>query len=954
MTAQNNRLTSAAWIFSPLLQPEEKKLPFSFPRPSFLRPPLAAVPDDAALFFLQFSVSGLTSATAELAREGVYALWLNGVRCPLPLSDATPFLNEGENTVVAAVSQAWLTDEKASLGADENEHFLVFHIDDADGTKTVDSHFNQFGSLPNAVRETELLRGRFAQHEPIADCGGITLFSRRFTASGVMKAVVEATALGLYDIWLNGKRVGEHDGGFDEFKPGRTDYRKRVHADRYDVTELLRDGENNMVVTVASGWWNGKIASHTYGDRPVAFLAELTLTDRDGEHRIPTDGTWKTAYGSSIRSADLWGGELYDARLPSPAALSLTPALIEWHNVGVETHDVAVTPFPCEHVRIRRSLTKTPVSVTVYDGAEDNGTAFGKIRVVRTVKVPFSLRKGEIAVVDFGQNMTGYPSLTVTADRGTAIELRTGEMCNDTGSVLHGNDGPAGSVYSNNLRSAKSKAYYIASGDGRESYHPTYTFFGYRYLAVSATEAITVHSLDSLAVGSDLRETMKIETSSSDVNRLLSNILWSQRSNYFSIPTDCPQRDERLGWTGDTQVFSRSAAYNADVRAFLRKWLADARDSQAPDGQYPDCVPRTNLFGEGAAGWGDAGVIVCHSLYEMYGDTDVIEEHYASMERYMAWVASRGLAGPKAVYCDWLAVDWTEGDYISKAYYAYDAHLMAVMSDAVGKPERAVHYRALENEIKADFQHSYCAPDGRLLPCRTTQTAYLLALHHRLLNPLGTADALARLKENLASNGGKLTTGFLGTPILCEVLAEYGETSAAYALLTKTERPSWLYAVRQGATTVWERWDSYTPEHGFLVYGMDSSFNHYSYGAIAEWIYRRVAGIRSCDEHPGFSHPILAPLPDTRDTPDRITWVRASFDSPVGVIESAWDTRDGYTYQLTLPCPSTFSLPHLTTGETFTVNGAVRRYDEYGGGTALLELPAGKYVIKETPPKETT
>ena len=803
--------------------------------------------------------------------------------------------------------------------------------------------------------------GEYDQHESIEDTAGIALFSTTVNVNGIKSATLDSTALGVYDLLINGRRVGRRQNGeikYDEMKPGWTDYTKRVLYYSYDITEYLHNGENTILAAVSSGWWNGHISLGTYGENHVAFCAALHILDNGGARTVVTDESWRGAWGSAVRAADIWDGELYDARFPSLSLLSSDPGLIAWDSVTTEAHDISITPHTGPTVTVRSHLTRKPKTVTVYDRADANDSDFGKIHVCAAYKNEdsFTLAKGEKAVVDFGQNHTGVPSFNIRAPRGTTVRLRTGEMLNDCGLITHGNDGPAGSVFSSNLRGAKSKAYYIASGetDG-EQYRPTFTFFGYRYLEICATDTVEVGGLRSVVIGSDIRETGRIETSDADVNRLIQNIIWGQRSNYLSVPTDCPQRDERLGWTGDTQAFSCTAAYNGDVYGFLRKWLADARDSQSDEGPYPDCIPRTRIFGEGAAGWGDAGIIVPYVLWRMYGDTEVIREHFASMEKYMDWLSTRGFDGPKAVYCDWLSVEDTDGAFISVVYYALDAGYLSEMARAIGRDDRADYYAALKEEIAVRFREKYCDADGNLTGECSSQTCCLLALKHGLLLPKNRGNAILRLKNSIVSRGYHLSTGFIGTSIINDVLAEIGENNLAYSLLMQTEMPSWLYCVRKGATTVWERWDSFTDEHGFVVYGVDSSFNHYSYGALGEWLYRHVAGISS--DEPGFAHPVFAPKPDTR-TPDeipagqnRLTWVKAEYDSPsAGMIKSEWSTESGFVYRITAPCASKVILPRLTGSDTFTLNGISHRFDEYpcgSGDSIVLEVGAGEYEFTE-------
>ena len=804
-------------------------------------------------------------------------------------------------------------------------------------------------------------RGEIKQHSPIKNTLGIALFMKKITVKGLKSAVINATALGVFDLYINGKRVGREENGqtvFDELKPGWTFYKKRALYYTYDIKDYLKEGSNTILAAVTKGWWGGKISFHTYPKNHPVFLSEILIEDSLGQRCESTGKTWSASWGSAVRAADIWDGELYDANYPSLKDISKKPSLVKWTEPGTEKHDITLSPHFGPTVTFRKDLELKPVSVTIFDGIEKNGTKYGKIHVVSKKKTaPFSLKKGEKAVVDLGQNHTGVPCITVSGKQGVTVQLRTGEMLNDTGSVDHGNDAPAGTVYSSNLRDAFSKAYYVLSGNGKnEKYMPHYAFFGYRYLEIAATDDISVKLISSNVMGSDIRETGSIQTSSSDVNKLLLNILWGQRSNYLSVPTDCPQRNERLGWTGDTQAFCGTAAYNADVLMFLRKWLQDARDSQTDDGQYPDCIPKVNIFGEGAAAWGDAGIIVPYKMWLMYGDTEVISEHYDSMEKYMAWLDSRGMSGPKAVYCDWLSVEDTDGAYISVVYYAYDAHIMSVMSDAIGKHDRAEHYRKLENRVKKHFRSVYCDENGDLKKEHDSQTCYLLALTHGLLLAKNRAKAIKRLKTKIIGNGHHLSTGFIGTSIICEVLSEIGETDLAYSLLTQKEMPSWLYSVTKGATTIWERWDSFTDERGFVVYGVDSSFNHYSYGAFEEWMYRHVAGIMPTDDNPGFSHPVLCPEPDMRKESDllpgqeKIHWIKCRFDSPSGMIEADWSTENGFDYTVTTPVPSTVILPRVTSSDTFTINGTEHSYSEFPEGrkgSVVIEVAPGTYCFQE-------
>ncbi|MBQ7910235.1 MAG: family 78 glycoside hydrolase catalytic domain [Clostridia bacterium] len=803
--------------------------------------------------------------------------------------------------------------------------------------------------------------GRSDQFAPIADVGGIALFRKQFAVEGLKAARVDATALGVFDIWVNGRRVGRLDENgvevFDEMKPGWTDYRERVLYYSYDLAPYLTEGENTLLIAVAPGWWNGRISLGTYGETHISLLAAIHLVDGAGQKVLYTDDSWQAAWGSAIRASDIWDGELYDANLPTLKGLSKGCNCVAWDAVTTENYDIFVTPHIGPTIMVREGLTRGPETIVIYNGTEDNGSDYGKIHVVRESagEDSFKLCKGESAVIDLGQNMVGWPTFTVKGQKGTSVQIRVGEMLNDSGLESRGNDNPEGSIYTINYRSAKAKAYYILKGDeAGESYCPTFTFFGFRYLEITATEDVEFTDVACPVIGSATRETGKMETSHPVVNRLISNIIWGQRGNYLSVPTDCPQRDERLGWTGDTQAFCCTAAYNAMVDGFFHKWLQDARDSQNEAGVYPDVIPTVRVVGFGGAAWSDAGIIVPYTMWKMYGDVTIIREHYESMEKYMGWLEASNMNAPNPHYGDWLAYEGTDARLICVAYYALDCMYMEAMSRAIGKADRAEHYKATYAKVRDHFRTLYCDANGELNPENRTQCGYLLALRIGLLDEDKRPAAVAALKQKIIDNGYKLSTGFVGTCILNEVLAEFGENDLAYSLLLQTENPSWLYSIYQGATTIWERWNSYTKATGFGDVGMNS-FNHYAYGAIQEWMYRHIAGIETTEEAPGFAHPILQPKPDTRkpeeipEGQELIKWAKTSFESVRGLIVSNWDTTDGFVYECTVPVATTLYLPILTDAETYTVNGVEKRFADGTvcpcGKALVMELDAGSYTF---------
>lgn len=798
-----------------------------------------------------------------------------------------------------------------------------------------------------------------AQFAPIEDRNGLALFRKTFAVRGLRSARVDAAALGVYDLYVNGHRVGrsserEDSAPYDELKPGWTNYNVRCLYHSYDLTPYLIEGENTLLAAVAPGWYGGRIAWGTYGNKPVAFLAAISLTDENGARSLYTDASWEASWGGAVRAADLWDGEMYDANQPSLSCISEKKDDLTWGAPAEEERDVFVTPHIGATVTVRPNLTRKPVSVTIFDGVEDNGSDYGRIHVVRTAtENSFSLSSDETAVLDFGQNMVGWPRFDVRGPKGAEIQFRFGEALNDSGLKSRGNDNPEGSIYSVNYRSARSKLQYTLNGRD-ETYRPAFTFFGFRYCEIRATADVTFENLTAEVVGSANRETGRMETSNAEVNQLISNVLWGQRGNFLSVPTDCPQRDERLGWTGDAQAFCRTAAYNADVDGFFHKWLQDVRDSQNDAGIYPDVVPLISWDVWGGAAWSDAGIVVPYTMWRMYGDVDIVAQHYDSMERYMDWLATTELNGPRATYGDWLAYEPTDARYISVAYYALDARYMTVMSRVVGRNDRAAHYERVFEQVRDHFQATFCDEAGDLLPALRTQTGYLLALRNDLLRPENRPGAVAALKRKIADNGYRLSTGFVGSCILNEVLAEFGENNLAYSLLLQTENPSWLYSVRQDATTIWERWNSYTKADGFGDVGMNS-FNHYAYGAVQEWMYRHVAGIETSEDAPGFAHPILQPKPDFRapeeipDGQERLFWVKTSFASPHGLIQSDWDVTDGFTYVCSIPVAATLRLPVTTRKNVLTVNGVERRLDEFkscdGGKSVEMELAPGTYTF---------
>ncbi len=786
---------------------------------------------------------------------------------------------------------------------------------------------------------------RLQQHLELVDWKGLPMFVTDFVPNGLKDVHLTFSALGIVELYINGKRVG----GSDEMKPGWTDYRKRVLYDEYDISDFVKVGKNRILAIVSTGWYSGRIVCDAFGANPPAFFAKITQNDKV---LCTTDESWKTLVGGPVRTADIWDGEFYDARYDSFEKISTVDyELTDWSDAGiVDYFDGEVTPFVGPRVKARQELNLCAKTITVYDGVRYNGSNYGEINVCATYTgFPLTLKKGQTAIIDLEQEMVGRVNITVKGKNGVRVDIHYAEFLNDSGEITRGNDGPKGSLYTINLRSALGKETYIIGSDEPESYAPHFTFYGYRYVSIVADDDIEIMDFVSEVVGSATKETGKLETSNELVNKLISNALWGQRSNYLSIPTDCPQRDERYGWTGDTQAFSTTAAYNADVDGFFNKWLQDARDSQGEEGGYSDVIPRTSLCsGENAAAWGDAGVIVPYNMYKMYNDVKLIEDHYASMEKYIAQLIDRyGMSGPIPRYGDWLAYDLCRAEYISSAFLIHDIDLMVEMSEAIGKKDRADYYRDLRKQAHAYFVKGFIK-DGK--PNGSSQTDKVLALAFDLLEPEVAEEVANDLVEQIKANGDRLSTGFVGTYLLCPTLSKFGKDSTAYNLIMQRNEPSWLYSIDQGATTIWERWNSYTKEKGFGDVGMNS-FNHYAYGSVVEWMYRFMAGIEPGT--PGFETVLLQPRIDTRtdaELPDgqqRMTYVKASYESKSGMITSEWHNDDAFVYKCSVPTATELRLPIL--GSSLTINGVEHSFDEYEkkDNTAVIMLAPGEYVFEE-------
>ena len=724
-----------------------------------------------------------------------------------------------------------------------------------------------------------------------------------FAVKGVVESArLYATALGAYEFWLNGKPVSQ-----DLLAPGWTDYRQRVFYQTYDVTALVTNGANALAALLAPGWYATPLEwfqqPNNYGDTPPALRAQMRIEYADGHVEwVKTSEDWK-ARESEIQSAEIYDGEMHDARVMEPG----------WEKAG----------FAAKGWAAAENVAPRPLSIFAQD--------FQPIRIEREVQaVKVTEVKPGVWVYDFGQNLAGIERLRVTGPRGTDVRVRFAELANDDGTI-----------FTDNLRTAKATDHFVLAGSGEEVFEPRFTFHGFRYAEITGLKSSPgKDALTALVVHTDATFAAQLKTGSAMINKLWSNIVWGQRSNFVGVPTDCPQRDERLGWAADAQVFWRAAAYNMDLTAFSRKFAGDLRGTQAGSPYFGIYAPGTaseHSSGSGA-GWSDAGVVIPWTSWLQTGDMRVIAENWAAMEKYLAAIEKKNPDGLWAKdsgipFGDWLAPEGrTDQVLVATAYWAYDVTLMREMAHAVGRSIDEARYAALFEKIRAAFAKKFVRPDGTVLGTdkgpslfgeRTksaeagiedTQTGYVLALHMNLVPNELRADAAQKLVDKIEKNHGLLATGFLGTPYLLEELTKAGHADEAYKLLLNTAYPSWGYLVEHGATTMWERWnaDQMKDQPGM------NSYNHYAYGAVADWIYRYAAGVDTTPLDAGFHTVVLHPVFNAR-----LGSLEFSYPSTYGMIESRWAVKDGVTtWTVTLPANTTGWLPlDAATAARWTLGG---------------------------------
>ncbi|MDR0495807.1 MAG: glycoside hydrolase family 78 protein [Treponema sp.] len=733
-------------------------------------------------------------------------------------------------------------------------------------------------------------KGNWITHGYDDDTEPCPVFIREFSvAQKIKSARLYASALGIYEIALNGHKAGD---AF--FAPGWTSYRKRLQYQAYDVTALLAE-KNRIEITVARGWFSGQLKwdlkPHNYGSRN-ALWAQLEITFEDGGcETIASDDKWQ--YGSGpVRYAELYHGQLID------------------NNISVKAEGSArVFDYPMDALTAQEN---EPVRVTE------------RLKPARFIRTP----KGE-QVFDFGQNLTGVVEARLNCPKGTAVTIRHAEVLDKEGNF-----------YTENLRKAKAADTFICSGSGEELFMPAFTFHGFRYIAVegwgdapgnASGDAPPADWFTACVLHTDMERTGSFECSHQGISRLQENIRWGQRGNFLDIPTDCPQRDERLGWTGDAQMFASTAAFNYNVTLFFTKWLRDLEADQTAERGVPYVIPDILDEHDGSAAWGDAAAIVPWTLYEVYSDKRLLKQQYNSMKGWVEYIRSK--AGNANLwqsgfhYGDWLSLDREAGPncvgatdmhLIATAFYAYSSGIVAKAAEVLGYSDDAEQYGNLHNNIVKAFQKEYITQTGRMVS--ETQTACILALHFDLAQPEFRNRVLQNLVSNLGGRNNHLATGFAGTPYLCHVLSENGRHEIAGKIFLQEDYPSWLYAVKMGGTTIWERWNSMEKDGSLGDVSMNS-FNHYSYGSIGSWIYQKLSGLSIIE--PGYKKSRIAPMPIAG-----ITRAKAVLKTVYGTLSCEWRHENNvFCMDITVPCNTTALVRLPGKDEEFTAGSGTYRYE---------------------------
>jgi len=871
-------------------------------------------------------------------------------------SDVTSALAQGKNNLSVEVTLYDTGDGDTPANTSRTPMSACLYLEENDGTSRVITSSETWKAEFNAPEgwfKPDFDDSSWANALRAADSdadgrpwptGQVMMLRRSFDVSnkGIRSARLYATALGSYRFWIDGASIGDQ-----VLAPGWTDFRDHVAYQVYDVTEEVRPGKNAIGAYLAPGWYTTPLewtqAPYNYGNTPPALRAQLRIEYTDGTvDWLSTDQSWKASM-SPIEKAEIYDGETYDARNEQAGWNTNIFDDANWKPVElVEPRAVAIASQDYQPIRVEKVLN------------------------AETLTEP----KPGIYIFDFGQNMAGIEHLKLIGKAGDVVQLRFAEVLN-----------PDGTIYTDNLRTALATDHYTLAGKATEEYEPSFTFHGFRYVEVTGISAKpSMDSVTAKVLHTDAPFSVQLKTGSSMLNQLWSNILWGQRSNFVGVPTDCPQRDERLGWTGDAEVFWRAASYNMGLAAFSKKYSADLRGTQVGTAMYGIYAPGTSTPNAGyGAGWSDAGVIVPWTSWLQTGDTQILEQNWDAMTRYLAaiersnpdflWKVDAGTP-----FGDWLSPEGkTKADLIQTAYWAYDVILMRQMAHALGRSAKEQKYADLFSKIQAAFAAAYVRSDGfiagadntpsqfgRIFTTKQvvsgdTQTGYVLALYMNLVPASLRQAAGEKLVGKIEANGWKLGTGFLGTPYLLAVLVDTGHVDVAYRLLLNTEYPSWGYLVDHGATTMWERWN------GDQMRGDPSmnSYNHYAYGAVADWIYRYAAGVDASAVDAGFHTIYLHP-----NFSSRLGSLDFSYASPYGQIHSAWNMMgSGVVWKVVIPPNASAVLPVsamrgaevMLNGKPLAANSQVRETNG-PNGEQVYELVAGSYTfnIRGNAEKATT
>lgn len=801
------------------------------------------------------------------------------------------------------------------------------------GTAWSEPNFFEIGMLSNSEWKAKWIESGVA--EDVNKSTPAPYLRKEFSAAKkIKKATVYITARGLYEFSLNGDKVSE-----DLFTPGWTSYEKRMQYQTYDVTSQLKPGDNAIGIILGDGWWRSYFGwegkKNLYGEK-TALLFQLKVEYVDGSSElICSDDSWKSSIGAILES-DIYNGEKYDARLEQDG----------WNTVGFDDskwESVVVKSFGYDNIV---SSDGNPVQI------------IKRIKPIKKITTP----KGEV-VFDFGQNLVGWVNLKLEGAAGTTIILNHGEVLDKDGNF-----------YDANLRLADAEDRYTFKGKGVEDYQPKFTFHGFQFLKVSGyTGDITVDDLEACVVHSAMKPIGNFECSDTLINQLQSNIQWSLIDNTLDVPTDCPQRDERMGWTGDAQVIAPTANFNFETVSFFSKWLQDLSVDQKENGSVPWVVPNVIVDGAGtgwsdgygATAWSDAAVIIPWSIYQAYGDKAILEQQYESMkgwEEYMIdasgdnYIFSKGFHfGDWLSFAEYFSYNYNAPDYgyagantdkelVATAYYYYTTGLMQQIAEILDKDADAKRYSALLPKIKDAFNKEFVTATGRTVS--GTQTSYILPLCFGILEQ-DMVDIVAKRLADDVNYFGHLTTGFVGTPLLCKALSNYGYPDVAYKLLFNKRYPSWLYPVTMGATTIWERWDCIKPDGTFQTVGMNS-FNHYAYGAVGQWLYETVAGLQIDPKNPGYKNFIVNPI-----STDSLDYATATHNSMYGEIVSGWKREgDKFTMEVKVPANSS-AIVYLPTDDISKVTESGTKLSkvkdikiEERNEKIVVELGSGSYVFE--------